>query len=176
MDTWAQARGEATVDDVMRAIGPWLGDADGFTITGGEPFDQPAALKMLLERIRLVHSGDILVYSGHPLETLDLNRLKGLIDAVVSDPFQLEAAQTLALRGSDNQRLTLLTALGRERIGPWDRRTEPTDRSLDIMFDQTSGEIFLAGIPRRDDLRRLADLLSTQGHAVTTTEDRRRNP
>ena len=37
----------------------------------------------------------------------------------------------------------------------------------------TNGEIFLAGIPARGDLKRLAALLESQGHTINTTEDAR---
>ena len=53
-------------------IYPWLEEADGITISGGEPFDQPEALIHLLAQIRSKTSIDILVYSGHPFEKIAL--------------------------------------------------------------------------------------------------------
>ena len=40
--------------------------ADGITISGGEPFDQPDALFELLARIRSQTEADILVFTGYP--------------------------------------------------------------------------------------------------------------
>ena len=79
----------------------------------------------------------------------------------------------MALRGSDNQRLIRLTALGEERFAPYERAVGPSDRSLDVMFDDATGEIWFAGIPRDDDFQRLTTMLEKQGHKATTTEDKR---
>jgi len=174
-DTWAPDRGVTTVEDVFVLIRHWLKRADGVTISGGEPFDQIDALRELLMNIRGAHTGDILVYSGYSVESL-LERLKdfeGLIDALIADPFEIDTTQSLVLRGSDNQRLLTFTPLGKERFRGFNRAANPCDRSLDVMFDDTTGEVWFAGIPGRGDFGRLAGLLSVRGHKVTTTEDKR---
>ena len=173
LDTWAPWRNGTTTDRVMSAIAPWLGEAEGVTISGGEPFDQPAALKALVTDLRACSSADILVYSGYALEALDLAAFSGLIDALIADPYRWDQPQTLALRGSDNQRLTCLTPLGEARFAPLQTRTVSDGKTLDIMFDGPNGDIFLAGIPRRGDLKRLTALLESQGHSMHTTEDTR---
>ena len=172
LDTWAPGRGLTTVAATLEAVSPHLADADGLTVSGGEPFDQPDALRVLLRGWRERHAGDVLVYSGYPLEALEaaLGTMRDLIDAVVADPYLEHATDTLALRGSDNQRLAILTELGRDRFGG---STVPRvkERTLDVMFDDARGEAFLAGIPRRGDLARLRSLLAAQGHEVTFTQD-----
>jgi anaerobic ribonucleoside-triphosphate reductase activating protein len=174
-DTWASDRGVASVDELFEAVSQWLSSSDGITISGGEPFDQPDALHKLLTRIRCVHRGDVLVYTGYAFEDLSsqLRRFEGLIDAIITDPFNVGASRTLALRGSDNQRLIRLTALGEQRYAPYERAIGPSDRNFDVMFDDASGEIWFAGIPRDDDFRRLTAILAEQGHKATTTEDKR---
>ncbi|WP_421696529.1 4Fe-4S single cluster domain-containing protein [Aestuariivirga sp.] len=174
LDTWDLNRGKTTVEEVLRIVSPWASNADGVTISGGEPFDQPDALLNLLAQIRLIHSGDVLVYSGHPLESLPLSRFDGLIDAIISDPFLLSAPQTIGLRGSDNQRLFRLTELGNKRFSEAAVSEAQVAQRIDILFDDESGEVFLAGIPRRDDLTRLKDLLEVAGHRALTTEDTKR--
>ena len=82
------------------------------------------------------------------------------------------APQTLALRGSDNQRLVLLTPLGRERFAGYDRPADARDRSVDVMFDE-NGEVWLAGIPARDDFRRLQRVLQSAGARVSISEETR---
>jgi anaerobic ribonucleoside-triphosphate reductase activating protein len=141
--------------------------ADGITISGGEPFDQFDALIRLLQGLRRLSQVDILVYSGYSLEHLDdqLRQANGLIDALISDPYDEALSQTMALRGSDNQRLNLLTPLGRARLGDFERLLMTTDKALDLMFDET-GSVWMAGIPRRGDLLRLRDLLQDQGHQL----------
>jgi anaerobic ribonucleoside-triphosphate reductase activating protein len=164
-DTWGPGHRRLSLERLLKQITPWLHEAEGITISGGEPFDQFDALRSLLEGLRRLSELDILVYSGYSLEQLDapLLQTKGLIDALISDPYIEALSQTMALRGSDNQRLSLLTPLGRARLGHYERPLEPTDKALDLMFDE-SGSVWMAGIPRRDDLLRLRDLLHEQGH------------
>lgn len=173
MDTWTNDRGGTTVEAVLDAIRSWLGCASGVTVSGGEPFDQPQALAALLREIRRASPGDILVFSGYSYETIahELERLGGLLDALVTDPFDRLAPQTRALRGSDNQRLHLLTPLGIEHFASYERAADARDNTLDLMFDN-EGAVWLAGIPRRSDLRRLQSLLQAQGHEIAISEDR----
>jgi anaerobic ribonucleoside-triphosphate reductase activating protein len=175
MDTWVGDQHVTTLDEVKKGLLPFLPLADGVTISGGEPFDQPEALRALLQWLRDVHSGDVFVYSGHTYEALQqyFAAFDGLIDAVMTDPFRQDIGQTLALRGSDNQRLFMLTERGRQRFAAFERQYEKEDRALDIMFDDHTGEIFLAGIPARDDLKRLVAQMEASGHRLTTTADKR---
>ncbi|SKA28395.1 4Fe-4S cluster-binding domain-containing protein [Novilysobacter spongiicola] len=171
-DTWGSGRHLTTVGELLEQVQPWLDHADGITVTGGEPFDQPEALLELLVALRRQRHIDILVYSGHPLERLTafLDRAEGLIDALISDPFENQQPQSIALRGSDNQRLNLLTALGRERFTAFERPLRAGDQVLDLMLDD-DGSVWMAGIPRRDDLLRLRDLLRDQGHRLQVSAD-----
>jgi len=172
-DTWAATKPSFAVGDVLVSIKPWLIVADGITISGGEPFDQAEALELLLRGLRAERAGDILVFSGYPLEALQahLSRMDGLIDAIVSDPFERTATQSLRLRGSDNQRLTFLTPLGRQRFAPYQMSRDDRDRHLDVAFDD-AGAVWFAGIPDRDDFARLNAWLTAQGHRVATSEDK----
>lgn len=173
VDTWASGRGQTTVNEVLETIIPWIPSADGFTISGGEPFDQPAALAVLLAGIRRLSQADILVFTGYSIEAIGphLSEMEGLIDALIADPFDRAAPQTLALRGSDNQRLVLLTALGRRRFAEYERRADARERSLDIMFG-ADGEVWIAGIPARDDFIRLQRLLRDGGADVAISQAR----
>jgi anaerobic ribonucleoside-triphosphate reductase activating protein len=174
MDTWVARQHVTTLDEVKEGLLPFLA-SDGVTISGGEPFDQPEALLALLQWLRDVHSGDLFVYSGYTYEALQkqLVAFNGLIDAIMTDPFRQDIGQTLALRGSDNQRLFMLTERGRQRFAAFERQHEKEDRALDIMFDDHTGEIFLAGIPARDDLKRLVAQMEGDGHRLIMTADKR---
>lgn len=171
MDTWAFEKHVTRLDEVKYALLSFLPLADGVTISGGEPFDQPEALSALLRWLHEMNSGDVLVYSGYPYEALThhLAACDGLIDAIITDPFRRQIDQTMALRGSDNQRLFLLTTRGRERFASYERQAGTQDRTLDVMFDDETGEIFVAGIPARGDLRRLAADMEADGHHLTMT-------
>jgi anaerobic ribonucleoside-triphosphate reductase activating protein len=76
------------------------------------------------------------------------------------------------LRGSDNQRLVTLTVLGRKRFADYERRADARERAVDVMFDD-NGEVWLAGIPARDDFRRLKRLLLEAGAIVAISQGRR---
>jgi len=173
-DTWVTRKNRVSIDEVTTVITTWLNDAEGITISGGEPFDQPEALEELLRKIRSKTSIDILVYSGHTFENIlhFVEKFDGLIDALISDPYVEGVLQTLALRGSDNQRLHCLTELGKKRFNQFERTLVPSDKTLDIMFEE-DGAIWLAGIPRRDDMRLLKTILATEGHQIVTTQDDR---
>ena len=166
MDTWAEHGSLICISEIVELLRGY--DADGVTISGGEPFDQTEGLLELLQALR-VHfpAWDVLVFSGYPAEHLPHLSLD-LIDALISDPFQLDLPQTLALRGSDNQRLHLLTSRGEARFGSYDRPRTPLDDAMDLTID--AGTVWMAGIPRRGDLQRLQGLLEAQGTLITTTE------
>lgn len=172
-DTWGPGQRRLAVADLLADLAPWLAEAEGITVSGGEPFDQFPALLALLAGLRQASALDILLYSGYSLEQLQpqLRQAHGLIDALISDPFEEHSAQSLALRGSDNQRLHLLTPLGTERLASYERPLQADDKALDLMFDE-NGSVWMAGIPRRDDLIRLRDLLQEQGHHIRTSAHR----
>ncbi|WP_197077596.1 4Fe-4S single cluster domain-containing protein [Hyphomicrobium sp. 99] len=171
-DTWAAGRHTTTIGEVMGALQKWLRIADGITVSGGEPFDQSLALVTLLKAIRGEFSGDIFVYSGYPFEKLhsELSAADGLIDALMTDPFVAGMAQSLPLRGSDNQRLHLLTSLGADRFAPF---TVPSSYApkFDVMFDE-DGSVWFAGVPSQNAFRQIAASLDLEGHRVSTSEDK----
>jgi anaerobic ribonucleoside-triphosphate reductase activating protein len=173
-DTWGIGKGGVSVDEIMNTLSLWLQEADGITISGGEPFDQPEALIDLLTQIRSKTCIDILVYSGHPFEKIApiVQKCPGTIDALISDPYEEQTPQTVPLRGSDNQRLHCLTPLGETRFRSFERPLKSSDKTFDMMFDE-AGAIWLAGIPRRNDMRRLKAILAQEGHLAVTTQDER---
>ncbi|CAI3805022.1 hypothetical protein GLGCALEP_03634 [Pseudomonas sp. MM221] len=146
-DTWGPGKRRVGIAQLLAQLTPWLAEAEGITLSGGEPFDQFPALLALLQGLRQSSPLDILVYSGYSLEHLQpqLQQAEGLIDALISDPFDQRSEQSLALRGSDNQRLNLLTSLGRERLASYQRPMQPADQALDLMFDE-NGSVWMAGI------------------------------
>jgi anaerobic ribonucleoside-triphosphate reductase activating protein len=174
MDTWAHGRGTTTIEEVVNTITKWISAADGITISGGEPFDQSEALFELLSRVRSLTDVDVLVFTGHSWTKVSgmVDSSPELIDALVTGPFDINEKQTLALRGSDNQELHLLTAKGRARLASFERSVTELDRAVDVMFDD-DGNAWFAGIPGRDDFRRLQELLESTGAKLSTSEDKR---
>jgi len=172
-DTWSTTEGSTTTAAVIDALLPWLPVAEGITVSGGEPFDQPEALAVLLSELRRRSPLDMLVYSGHTFSALAgwLGENQGLIDVLITEPYDERAPQTRALRGSDNQRFHFLTELGRARFSEFDRPVRPEDRHFDVMFDH-DGSVWLAGIPAKDDIRRLRQALKESGHSVVFSESK----
>ncbi|TFZ08945.1 4Fe-4S single cluster domain-containing protein [Ramlibacter humi] len=172
-DTWATKAPQTTVRELLERVHPWLQECDGVTISGGEPFEQPDALEQLLRGVRALTATSVLVYSGKSFAQLtqEPSVREGLIDCLISEPFDQSAPQTKYLMGSDNQRMNLLTPLGREVFGPLIRVSGDADRRLDVMFDE-DGAVWLAGIPSRGDMARLQLLLEGEGTYLRTTEAR----
>ena len=171
-DTWdAAAAHQITVADLVAGCAPWLAQADGVTISGGEPFDQPAALRELLEQLRARTAGDLLVFSGYPHGRLRERHadILALTDVLISEPFVARAGQTLALRGSDNQRVFLLTPLAQSRYpADLDRRAWEPQRHLDLMLE--GNDLWMAGIPEPDALAKLREKLRALGYDSTTSD------
>jgi anaerobic ribonucleoside-triphosphate reductase activating protein len=167
-ETWRFTRNKIAIEALVEQLRPWYSQADGITISGGEPFDQPQALSRLLSVIRQDFSGNILVFSGYSYAAITphLSAMTGLIDALVSGPFEQQSPQTLKLRGSDNQVLHLLTDMGKTHFSGFDQQLNENEKVLDMTLDQ-QGRVSLIGIPRRDDLILLRTLLEQQGHSFS---------
>jgi anaerobic ribonucleoside-triphosphate reductase activating protein len=172
-DTWAFARDGEPVETVLKHMEPWFAEADGVTISGGEPFDQTDGLQELLAGLRTRFKGDVLVYSGYEFEDLQARQAAalGFIDVLISEPFDEAQPTDAPLRGSANQRLHRLTALGKERFAGLDAATRIGAPSLDLVACP-DGSVWIAGVPRRGDLHRLAHLLATQGITLATSAGR----
>lgn len=168
-DTWHHRDKSISIANVMEQLKQWLPFADGITISGGEPFEQADALHALLIELHENFQGDILVYSGYEWGDIKhkVSEMEGLIDALISGPYLVDAPQTLALRGSDNQLLHRLTQLGEARFAQYERQLTVDDKVLDLTLDET-GRIFLTGIPQRRDMSRLQILLEQQETPLTT--------
>jgi len=163
-DTWDPEPGRIEFSRLAQVIEPWAQRAAGLTISGGEPFEQPVALAALIQWWRSRFQGDILVFSGYSSEQLT-ERFTGIledIDVLISDPFDSKQAQTKPLRGSDNQRMHLLTPLARERYS-----VVAISNALDVCFDGNT--VWLAGIPKPDDLKIIRNRLSELGISGATS-------
>jgi anaerobic ribonucleoside-triphosphate reductase activating protein len=151
-------------------IADLAGVADGLTVSGGEPFEQPEVLALVLRRWRQISDQSTFVFTGWEFEDLApwLAANEGLVDAVMTGPFRSELPQTRALRGSDNQTLHVLSELGAGFLA-YERPSSPADRRLDIEFDDEGGAWF-AGIPARGDLARLRRAFTAAGHCASTSD------
>ena len=177
-DTWAFAPDGMELDALINMVTPWLKIADGITISGGEPFDQAPALAALLRRLRRCFAGDVLVYSGYSFEAIQRLHPDVLpqIDVLISEPYDPLRATDLPLRGSDNQRIHLLSAMGADRFCAIANAEVAEARSaIDVVIDP-SGEAWIAGVPRPGDLERLGGVLAQQGIAIASSAGRMGSP
>src|SRR3954471_7332041 len=65
VDTWDPALGQTKMTDIARQLEGWAEAADGLTVSGGEPFDQPSALEALVRLWRTLSPTAILLFTGH---------------------------------------------------------------------------------------------------------------
>ena len=138
---------------------------DGLTISGGEPFDQPQALELLLSTIRRISlplPAGILVYSGYTLKklrTLHPATLR-MVDVLISGPYVESTDRHEPLVGSHNQRITYFN----ESLEPaFDAFvTESTDSPPFQVQVGTDG-VWLIGIPQPGDMEKLTSGLSAMG-------------
>ena len=89
---------------------------DGFTLTGGDPFLQPDALRELIPIMKGI-ANDILVYTGYEYEEIK-ERYQDVLDEIsvlVDGPYIEAQNNGCPLRGSDNQRIIYIDKLVREK-------------------------------------------------------------
>jgi anaerobic ribonucleoside-triphosphate reductase activating protein len=155
--TWDKSHGELiTVAGLLERIEPQLESCDKVTISGGEPFDQPAALSELVTALRLRGVADILLYSGYRHEFLKRQHPEILeqIAALVDGEFILGDETKIPWKGSENQRLFILS----RESGLQQRYRDFTagigqEQRLQVIG--TGGKILVVGIPRQRDAEAL---------------------
>lgn len=180
-DTWEPDPSRAmAVDDLLAWCRKSAGTAlDGVTISGGEPFDQPAALRALLKGLRQwrKHSGlsfDLLCYSGYPLATLEqrYGDLLALLDALIPEPYADGLPLGKLWRGSANQGLVPLSELGRQRYAPYlDVAADSQGKHMQLAVE--GQRIWLIGIPERNEMAQLEALCRSRGLTLEQVSWRR---
>lgn len=92
-----------------------LSDAQGLTISGGEPFLQADALADMIDEIHKIRPMGVIVYTGYTYEELLQNpsaeRLLKRIDLLIDGEYIEEKNSGKGLYGSSNQRAIALTSL-----------------------------------------------------------------
>lgn len=111
-ELWEQPESsKITTQSLMKVINRLAGEysIDGFTLSGGDPFYQPDALRELLPELSKI-SSDVFIYTGYLYDEL-LRKYSGLLQqiAVLIDGPYIEALNSgEALRGSSNQNIIFL--------------------------------------------------------------------
>ena len=130
---------------------------DGVTISGGEPFDQEEDFLRLLKILHELDFKSIMVYSGYGFEYLKDTFPEYLLltDILVSEPFILEENNTKLWRGSDNQKIHLTSARAKEELSEIELNESLYSDLRSLQIIQDSNSIFIAGIPKREDLEKI---------------------
>lgn len=100
---------EFNVEELKEEITKYAKYHQGITLSGGDPFLQPHANKLLADHAHSIGM-DVWAYCGKTFEQLkadkDTRELLESCDVLVDGPFVLELRDvTLAFRGSSNQRI-----------------------------------------------------------------------
>lgn len=172
---WDAAAGHDVPADLLAAnIMQHAGIGGSVTISGGEPFNQPLQLAILVRRLRELGAGHIIIYTGYKWDDItgglpawdagqQFAALAAIsrVDVVVDGPFVFQADDNqLIYRGSRNQRpIDVPATLANFRAGnddlvllAWD------DPELVIKDDGT----VLLPVGLADDFAELGDLYNTR--------------
>ena len=113
-ETHAPNRGyRARVDDLVGEIAARRDTISGLTVSGGEPFQQPASLHRLLHGIAAASDLSILVFSGYRLAEIERMAegpsILRRIDVLIAGRYLPSRHLATGMLGSNNQHIHLLT-------------------------------------------------------------------
>ena len=139
---------------------------DGITISGGEPFEQARPLAQLARLVRQKTNLDILVYSGYTIADIrkggpTMRSLLSSIDILIDGRFEVKISNSKLWRGSDNQRMHLLTARAQQYAKYVDARYR--DRRPVHIETTREGKLRIIGIPSRGFVRSFQEGVSKHG-------------
>jgi len=136
------------MEDVLARI-PGDITPEGMTVSGGEPFDQTPALRLLAQWFLDHHCDDILIYTGYTIEELrargdqDTDWVLSHIAALADGAYDRALNTGVGLVGSANQRLHVFKR--------HDRYLDFTNRPRRMQCVDERGQLFLIGVPPFDE-------------------------
>ncbi len=152
----------SSVEEVANKI---LADAssyslEGITLSGGEPFAQPAPLTKLLSMIK-EFGLTTFAFSGYTIAEIrnlgrDATNLLSLLDVLVDGEYQERLKKPLLWRSSQNQVVHFLS----ERYVSWKGLINATDPEFEVTIDSDSTK--LTGFPEKGILKLLTPSRSTR--------------
>ena len=163
---WSK-RGGASVSvlDVFNWIAEFGGDFDGVTISGGEPFQQYEPLIAFLHLVKTRTNLDVYCFSGYTLSELDKlfpdKLFYRYVDFLVDGRYVKELHENRNLCGSSNQTIYRIVD------GIAFKQDEPVSPPKWSVHLSREKRIYMAGIPKKDELKHLSATLSDAGFAKT---------
>lgn len=171
-DTWKSDDSHMiAIDLLVESLNEWLKNCDGVTISGGEPLDQYPSVIILLEKLRPLVCGDILLFTGYSYERVieSFQKVLDKVDLLITDPFIDNESRKKYLRGSDNQRVFALSPRAVEKYSLDINSMEWGEhRRMDLM--SSGNEIWFAGIPDKEFLKKLKENLFQHGLECQTSD------
>ena len=150
-----------SIDNVIQLIKSIADEnsVDGFTITGGDPFEQAEDLEDLLERIT-EFSSDIIVYTGYDYAFLysKYSSVLKKIAVLIEGEYVEEKNNNCFMRGSSNQNIIVLNLKYKELYDEYLRNGENKIQN----FTSNDGVISV-GIHRKGYNEALNGLMSKMG-------------
>ncbi len=125
-------------------------NVDGFTLTGGDPFFQPNALRELLPYLFTINK-DILVYTGYQYEELK-DRYEDIfkyITVLIDGKYKESENHGAVLIGSDNQQILYLDSSAKSKYQAYLRQTTSKIQNFDTSDGIISVGIHLPGFEQR---------------------------
>jgi anaerobic ribonucleoside-triphosphate reductase activating protein len=178
-DTWAADGGvEVPVEDLVELWRTAVDrGANGLTVSGGEPLQQPEGLAAFLAAADEVRRAadrelDFLVYTGYDEAELDEPSwvAASYADVLVFGRFDVSRPTTLVWRGSANQRMAPRTDLGRRRYAEF---IDHAPEMAPLQVELRGGDPWIIGTPREGALRNLGRSMTELGLQVTDATWRR---
>ena len=136
---------DIAVSTLISMLSDYKNEADGVTITGGDPFFQAEELYKLLKELRNLGFNDILVYTGYSFKEVSkkYENILSLIDVIIDEPYIESLNNNVGLMGSDNQNIRILNPLLKEEYKNF--RTIKRSRQNFI----SNNKIISVGIPNK---------------------------
>ena len=135
-----------SVDEIIKCVNK-VPHADGITITGGDPFEQPDELYKLVIELKKCQYEDILVYTFEELQCKGeiFNKILNEIGVLVDGEYVDSLNDNMSFRGSSNQRIIVLN----ENLKRKYHNAEEWERKTQILVND--GFIQAIGLPVKND-------------------------
>jgi len=128
-------------------------EAEGITISGGEPFLQPETLLKFVRKLKEKKNLGVIIYTGFTKEELEVRMeskpaIKELLqetDLLIDGRYESKKDAGEAMRGSSNQRFLFLTPR-------YENQISAAERKMQIRFE--NNKMVMIGIPSKEDLKK----------------------
>lgn len=127
-------------------------DAEGITISGGEPFIQAEELATMLARIKDKRDYGVILYTGFLRENLEKNNNNGVqrllqqTDILIDGNYVQNLDDGKPYRGSSNQRIHLITDRYRSIFNDYYYGTDKRNIEIDVEKDN----VYMVGVPSKN--------------------------